>query len=68
VRRKDIEKRLRAIAKSKGVEVTFDEGGNHTIVRFDGTKVSVLPRHSEVNEFTARAVLRDAEQWEKEQS
>ena len=56
---------MRAVAKNKGVDGVFEEGGRHIIVRFDGNKVTVLPRHNEINECTARGAIRDAEQWEK---
>lgn len=57
-------KRIRTIAKEKGVDVTFSEGGSHTIVRFNGLKVTLIPRHNEINEMTARGAIRSAESWE----
>lgn len=63
MKRRDIEKAIRRIAKTKGVEVTFEEGTNHTIVRFDDRKVTLLPRHNEINELTARGAIKTAENW-----
>lgn len=56
---------MRQIAKSKGVEVTFTEGGSHTIVRFDEFKVTEMPRHNEINERTAKGAIRIAEEWKR---
>ncbi len=65
MKRKALEKRLREVARAKGVAATFEEGANHTIVRFDGYKVTVLGRHVEINENTARGAIREALTWEK---
>jgi hypothetical protein len=35
------------------------EGANHTLYRMNGNPVTI-PRHSEINELTAKAILRDA--------
>ncbi|WP_281277767.1 hypothetical protein [Myceligenerans xiligouense] len=34
------------------------EGGNHTKVRI-GNLSTIVPRHNEVNEFTAKAIQKD---------
>ena len=44
MKRRDIIKRLRDAG------LTFEEGGNHTIVYRDGQKVSVVSRQREINE------------------
>ncbi|WP_212825715.1 type II toxin-antitoxin system HicA family toxin [Polymorphospora rubra] len=53
---------IRAIARAaRRSGVGFDlvrEGGSHSIFRY-GSQNVVIPRHSEVNELTARAILRD---------
>jgi mRNA interferase HicA len=61
VKRSDLLKRLRRIAKDRGVDIDIVEGGSHTKVRI-GDRIVVVPRHAEINELTARAVLRDAEE------
>jgi hypothetical protein len=61
VKRRDLLKRIRAGAKAAGV--TFGqvrEGANHTIFavgRFEFT----VPRHTEINEYTAQEILKDLE-------
>jgi mRNA interferase HicA len=57
VKRKDLLKRLGKM----GDLVKVGEGGNHTIFRINGTKVSI-PRHREINELTAQGILKDAEE------
>lgn len=63
MKRTELVKRLRQIAKSKGVEMTMTEGGNHTKVRFDREVVTIIARHNEVTERTARASIEAAENW-----
>ncbi len=58
-------KRLREIAAGKNAEMTIREGGNHSVVRFDRGNVTTVPRHREVNEYTARSAIRAAESWTK---
>lgn len=60
MKRTDLLKQLREAAKEASVDFEFvREGGSHSIYRYGGQKVSV-PRHTEINEITARAILRDA--------
>ena len=64
MKRADVVKGLRTIAKQHGAELTLDEsGGRHTIVRFNGVKVTTRPRHREINEFTAQGILDTAASW-----
>ncbi len=37
------------------------EGGNHTLIDFDGKRVTVVPPHNEVNEITAVKIIKQAE-------
>jgi division protein CdvB (Snf7/Vps24/ESCRT-III family) len=60
MKRKDLMKRLRKMASEQGVELTEKEGGLHTKV-FLGEHFVVVPRHTEINEYTAKGILRDAE-------
>lgn len=50
-------KRLSEDAKRRGVELVITEGGNHTKV-VAGDRRTVVPRHTEINEHTARAILK----------
>lgn len=44
-------------AKANGLEVVLTEGGQHTKVVV-GDRRTVVPRHSEVNEITAKKILK----------
>ncbi|MGL5859591.1 MAG: type II toxin-antitoxin system HicA family toxin [Angustibacter sp.] len=57
MKRRDLMKQLAKQAKAEGVELEVAEGGNHTRVKI-GDRRSTVPRHSEVNELTAKAILR----------
>jgi len=59
VKRKDLKRQIMKIAKLNNVTVEFTEGGNHEHCRINGHLVTVLPRHTEVNELTAREILKD---------
>jgi mRNA interferase HicA len=52
-------KQLRAIAKEQGVDYAVSEGGSHTKVRL-GDRFVTVPRHRDINELTAKGILRDA--------
>ena len=53
-------KTLSAIAKDRGEEIVIREGGSHTKVRI-GDSFTVVPRHKEIKEATARTILKDVE-------
>ena len=62
VKKRDLMKRLRAIAESADVELDLvREGGNHEIWTLAGERL-VIPRHREVNERTAEGIIRKAEE------
>ncbi|MDD7541768.1 MAG: hypothetical protein SPK50_05750 [Mobiluncus porci] len=65
MRRNDLLKRLRKIASEKGLTFELVEGGNHTKVRIGG-RTLIVPRHTEINEMTARGILKDAEKESSE--
>ena len=44
-------------ARERGLDVEWLEGASHTKVRVGGVQTTI-PRHSEVNEITARSILR----------
>lgn len=53
-------KRMRKIAKEGGLDLEFvRHGGNHDQYRI-GTTLLPVPRHREIKEGTANAILRDA--------
>lgn len=56
-KRKDIIKAIRAHAKTHDLELTIAEGGNHTKIVL-GDKRSVVARHAEINDHTARAIYK----------
>lgn len=58
--RKDLLKRLKQIAKSQNRSLRITEGGSHTRVQI-GQHVDYVPRHNEVNEITAKAIIKRAE-------
>jgi mRNA interferase HicA len=58
VKRVDLINKISKAAAEAGV--TFEkvrEGGSHTIFRY-GSQNIVVPRHKEINELTARGILR----------
>jgi mRNA interferase HicA len=57
---RDLMKRLAQIAKAQGIELRLTEGANHTKVII-GNRIDVVPRHTEINEMTAKAIIRKLE-------
>lgn len=57
MKRKDLMKRLASEAKRQGLDMIITEGGNHTKVSI-GERATVVARHNEVNEITAKAILK----------
>ena len=58
MKRTDLINRIGKAAADAGI--TFEklrEGGSHTIDRY-GSQNVVIPRHKEINELTARGILR----------
>ena len=66
VRRTDLIKQLKRIAKANNVSFDLAEGGSHTKVWINGQMITI-PRHNEINEFTARGILSDATAAAKEE-
>lgn len=54
-------KRLATIAKRRGEELIVVEGGSHTKVRI-GQTVTMVPRHREISEGTARGIIKKMEE------
>lgn len=57
MKRTDLMKRLRQHAKAVGQDMLVTEGGSHTKVVI-GQARTVVPRHREINERTAQAILK----------
>ena len=59
MKRRELLKRIRICAHANGLErEQLREGANHTIFGVGDFEFPV-PRHSEVNEYTARAIMKD---------
>lgn len=58
---------LRSIANERGTELVEVEGGAHTKVTI-GDRTTVVPRHREINELTARTILRQIEEHDEEET
>lgn len=52
-------KQIAEIAKVSGATILITEGGSHTRVQL-GDRVTYVPRHAEINELTAKAILKQA--------
>ena len=58
MKKRDLEKKIRKAAKAADLSwELLREDGDHEIWALDGTQVSI-PRHTELNEFTAQGILR----------
>lgn len=53
-------KRLKDIAAAKGVEFDDKQGGSHTKILFGGKSITTVPRHNEINEITAKNIIKQA--------
>ncbi len=60
MKRRDLEKRLKKIASRRGESLVIKEGGSHSKV-FIGKQMITVPRHREISEMTARAIIKEAE-------
>lgn len=64
MKRTDLLRKLRAIAKAKGLQlVEVRDRGDHEILRVGDKQVSV-PRHREINEITAGKIIATVEKAE----
>ncbi|AHU89709.1 hypothetical protein CQ11_06680 [Trueperella pyogenes] len=59
MKRRDLIKQLEQIARSKGERLLLAEGGNHTKATI-GQWSEPIPRHREIHDLLARAILRRA--------
>ncbi|WP_172121456.1 hypothetical protein [Actinomyces faecalis] len=65
MKRRDLEKALRRIAKEHGLALTLKEGGNHAVATV-GTWREPLPRHREIAEKLARKIIRRCQEAREE--
>ncbi len=62
MKKRDLVKRLRAVARATGTDLVFvREGTNHEVWAIAGRRL-VIPRHREINEHTAQAIIRRAKE------
>lgn len=59
MKRMELVRQINKIAKDAGYTPVWTEGGRHSKVQFGNSTIAV-PRHSEINEDTARAILAQA--------
>ncbi|AQA13019.1 type II toxin-antitoxin system HicA family toxin [Streptomyces malaysiensis] len=61
MKKRDLLRRLRAIAAEKGSDlVLVRQGGGHEVYGLNGARL-IVPRHNEIAEGTARDIVRAAE-------
>ncbi|MDM7887146.1 hypothetical protein QUG98_01655 [Curtobacterium sp. RHCJP20] len=61
MKRADLLRRLDRLAADTGVDFRLHRhGGRHDVYRFGGATV-IVPRHREIEEQTARAILRNCD-------
>jgi len=62
VKRKALEKQLARRANEAGTTWEFvREGANHSVWSFGGMLITI-PRHNDINELTAKGILKDADE------
>ncbi|MDO5695067.1 MAG: hypothetical protein Q4G38_05255 [Aeriscardovia aeriphila] len=66
MKRKDLANKLSALAKQYGESITWSEGGNHSKVTI-GNIMTAIPRHTEINEITAKQIIKYFERKLNEQ-
>lgn len=60
MRKRDLVAKLRKAAKDAGLSFEIEQGGRHEKANIDGLRIPI-PRHREINDLTARSILRQAE-------
>lgn len=61
MKRRDLLRKISKAAKASDRELEFvREGGEHTLYVLNGQRV-VVPRHGEINEITAVAIMKNLE-------
>ncbi|WP_022867200.1 hypothetical protein [Schaalia vaccimaxillae] len=67
MKRRDLIRTLRLITTRHGLTVALKEGGNHTKAQI-GTWKTTVPRHREIDETLAKAIIRNCESTLQENS
>jgi hypothetical protein len=57
MKRKELIKQLNKLAKNKKYDLEYKEGGNHTKVFINNLYFMALPRHKEIKENLAKAII-----------
>jgi len=57
MKRGELLRRITRIAKNQGLDPEYSEGGSHTRLTL-GDKMTTIPRHPEINEQTAKQILK----------
>lgn len=66
MKRRELLRQIQKRAAARAARWEFErEGGRHSVYRLDG-KIVPIPRHNEIREGTAQAILRDVEAMLKE--
>lgn len=60
MKRRDLINKLHEIAKTKGEKLVITEGGKHSKATI-GDWAEPIPRHKEINEQLAKAILKRAQ-------
>jgi mRNA interferase HicA len=61
VKKRDLEKTLRQLAKTAGVDFQYVGGTKHEKFKLNGI-VLLIPRHREINEITAAEIIKAAKE------
>lgn len=61
MKKRDLENKIKEMAKSSGFSFEFVGGAKHDKFTING-KVILVPRHREINEITAKAILKQVDQ------
>ena len=57
MKRKELMKQLSKIAHQQHTTLEMTEGSNHSKARI-GSRTTTIPRHREINEHTAKAIIK----------
>lgn len=62
MKKKELVKHLNGLSKRNGVPFQMlRQGANHELWIFNGQRLTI-PRHTEINQLTAKGIISDAEQ------
>lgn len=61
MKKRDLIAKLRKATRAEGLSFAIEEGSRHHIAKIDKLRIPI-PRHTEINEDTAKSILKQAEQ------